>query len=649
MGEINVQGLGKVRIHGEKPTPDEEKAIIDSIMGAKEVPELAIPGQRLQLGKEGALRGEDIVQPDPRPYLTQQTGGLVSRPAFEAAGGTAGGLVGAAAGATTGPGIAATVLGGATLGAAGGSAAFDTADALARMVGGVGERGEAPFDPTMRSIEAGRQELMWGGGALSLGPVFKAFKTGVGKAIGVGSREVQRAGRAAESMGIPLGTLQATEKKWVKGASKVLGVFPFVGPPIKRGAEASGAGIIAKFDDVLNTLAPNATMADLGVDLTTAAKGKFKQVKRIAGAMYDRFYALADGASVRDIFPTKGVAQAAGDLVAQKEAGKIILKTGKPLTTPVADPLADFLSDLQKMPEHISAEQLRQLQRDLQETATKMQRDGYDLSRVVEIKKALEGSLNTPNVSLLSAEEGRKIGNALTNANAFYAENMKRFETSTAKKFGRVDRNIFGPGFFKAGTKESDEIFSSVFNSKSPQAIGDLRSVVGAKEMTKATRKFLQESFNAAGGAKVGDDLAAFNPDKFADTIGLGTKEGKQALNAMLRGTGVSAKDLETFINVARKAGSIAIPDTSTFVQRRVVLAGVTSMLALKAPITTAVGIVLARAGASILSNPRMLRSISRAMDDTIPDMQRRSLVLRVAREVLDTADEQPEEYPANR
>ena len=648
MGEINVQGLGKVRIHGSTPSPEEEQAIIDGIMGMKKVPTPAIPGQRLQLGRGGNLRPEDIIQPDPRPFITQETGGLVSRPAFEAAGGTAGGVVGAGAGATTGPGMAATTLGGAALGAAAGSAAFDTVDAAARLIAGQPAREDEPLDPAWRALEAGRQELIWGGGALSLGPVFKAFKTGGGKLLGVGSEAVKKTGRAAESMGIPMGILQATDRKGLKGITRVLGVFPFVGTPIKTSAKESGIGIAAKFDDTLNTLAPNATMADLGVDLTTAAKGKFKQVKKIAGAMYDRFYQFADEASVKEIFPTDGVVKVASDLVAQKDAGKIILKTQKQLVTPTADPMADFLSDLREMPDHITAEQLRQLQRDLQDTAMTMQRDGYDLHRVIEVKKALEKSLNMPNVSLLPKEEGLKIGNALTNANAFYAENMKRFETATAKKFGRVDKNIFGPGAFKAGSRDSDEIFAAVFNSKSPQAVHDLRRVVGARQMGKATRKFLQESFNAAGGDRVADDLSAFNPDKFAEVIGIGTREGKQALSAMLHGTGVKVADLEAFVDVARKSGSIVIPDTSTFIQRRVTIGGIRNLLGgvalgavgLQNPVGAVVGVLLTRKGAKILSSPSMLRSLSRAMDDTVPDMQRRALVLRVAREALDLTEE---------
>ena len=109
MAVIEVEGLGKVQISGNQPTPEEEKIIYNQLqslesedIGATEtvIPEMVFPDL-----------GEDQTKLQGLEYI----GG---RPTFEATGAIGGGVIGTPAGL---PGI----VGGGTLGAAGMGQLYD--------------------------------------------------------------------------------------------------------------------------------------------------------------------------------------------------------------------------------------------------------------------------------------------------------------------------------------------------------------------------------------------------------------------------------------------------------------------------------------------------------------------------------------------
>jgi len=186
--------------------------------------------------------------------------------------------------------------------------------------------------------------------------------------------------------------------------------------------------------------------------------------------------------------------------------------------------------------------------------------------------------INNVLVDKLPAEEGSALIKSLQKANDFYSKAILRFETTTAGKFGRVDKNIFGPGAFKAGGINEDEVFSAVFNARSPRALADLKSLVGTNAFEQATRRFLETTFNASIKS-VKNRAIRFDADGFAKKLGLDTDDGVKAFNAMLGGTKVKPKEFFEFLAVAKKAGEFAVPDTSVFLQRRFTLGGIRNIL----------------------------------------------------------------------
>lgn len=591
---------------------------------------------------------EDIFAKQPREGLPGATAGFGNRAAFEGAGGLIGALAGGGITAPTGPGALAGIVAGGALGAAAGSLLFDTFDDVVRFFEGT-EKERGPLDPTMKALEAAKLDAMFTGGALSLGPLIRAFKPLVGKALGVKGKA--RLADLAEAYGIRIGVIQATKSLAVKGFSKVIGVFPFINPPLREAAAETGRGTARFFDDLMNTLAPTAHLTDLGVDLARSGRGRFKAFKRIAASLYGRYDKLANKASDPAFLPTENTAQTAKKLFEEAQSGRTLLKTGKVLGGPkgVTDSLQDFIDQLKDLPDRITIKQLRKLQRDLGEATVRAKNDGFDIKRGVDLKRALERDLNNPDLTLLTEREGTELVASLTRANQFFAESIKKFETATAKGFEKVDKNIFKPGFFKAGSLNADEIAKDVFNAQSPQALKDLRKIVGSNQFRRVARRHLDDVAQKAF-VKDLEGTLTFDVDSFVKDLALDTPAGRESVQEMVKGTGVTLKDLDNFVEVARAASDFTISSSSTFLQRKFTLTafrGIGSAAAFTAsladPITTVTAIFLLRHGGRILTRPSTLRNLTRAMDDTLTRQQRRTALTRVAQLTLRGPDNREE------
>ena len=640
MGEILVKGLGKFRIEGDAPN-EQESAAIKEMMGIKKTPTIPVdePTPTDLLVKTPP---PDALRADPTPALTSMTGGAVNRPTAEGVGATIGGAIGAEAGPVG-------MVAGATIGSAAGSLAFDTADAALRHLTGQGGRGPAgtaedPLAASRRAVDAGTNEFLWTGGATALIPALRAIKP---KLLGVATPEARRLQKISEEMGIPLGAQAVSERGFVKGAGKVLGVFPWIGGPARRGAVATEVALRGKYNNILNTLAPNATLADLGVDLTAGAVNRFGRFKAVAGELYDSFFKKAATLPVKDIFPTQRTIREASKITGRVKAGEVVLKSGERLQSPVPKELDGYIEKLMDLPEHITAEQYRGLQLEFSDIISSMKKGGLDVEKAVRLKKAMELDFNTPDISRLSEEAGTAIVRSLSAANEFYARHITGFKSPTAKRFGRVNKKMFQAGGFEAGSINEDEVFKAVFNSKSPQAVNDLRNLVGPKKFGGAVRKFFETEFDKVINPKTGK----FDAKRFGQAIGVGNEGGEQALANMLSGTGVRMKTVKQFIELAERAGTVATPDVSSFIARRMTLGGWKAVLggigpfgaAAANPIGGATAILLVRHGAKIISDPAKLKKMVAALDDTLNDKQRRAMILRLGVQLFNAEDEAKE------
>jgi len=597
----------------------------------------------------GAGIPEMVIQQPARSPLAELTGGAVNRGTLTAAGGTLGGVLGAPAGPVG-------ALAGGGLGAAAGSSAFDVANRAIRSFQGRPQPDVSVPEEAARAVQEGVTDVAFGAGAAALGPLVKSFKPLMGKLLGVSGEPTRKIAEEAAKQGVPLAAVQVSKRPSVKGFSRVLGIFPFVGTPFKDLAKASGQAVEDRASSILNEIAPTATVADLGVDLTKAAKGRFKQFKSVASSLYDDFAKQAEAAGNPSIVPTDSTRQVANQIRDQRAAGRVLVPGArgaqKTLVQPeeLRNPLDQFFDNFANIPERLTVTQARGLQRSLNEATKRASSQGFDISRAGQIKQALEQDLNNLDIGNLPPEIGQSIVGSMNRANRFFAEGIKPFQTATGKKFGRVDPNIFSPKFGKAGSANADEAFKAVVNSRSPQAMADLRRLVGPQAMKGVARRNVEDALAKAqaSGAPKGSSLS-FDPGNLATNLGLDSADGRKVLAESLKGTDITVDQLEKFVDVARAASDFTVPDVSSFLQRRFTLGGVRSILGgatLAAGVSSPpVGValaILARKGSQVLSSPSALRAMTNALDDTVSDQVRRAAVLRLARAVVPD-DEAPE------
>lgn len=585
-----------------------------------------------------------IAPTGPARTLTEATRGFVTPGAFEAIGGTVGAAAATPAAVAAGPAAPLVLLGAGAAGAAGGRLAFNTVEDFLRFLGTLPQRDEPRTIPGQltEAGQAAREDVLFGGGMMALGGVAGTVKPMIGRILGVRGPEADAVVAAAERSGLPVGAIDIAPGitgRIMRGASDVLGIFPFIGGPIRKQARIKGETTVSKTDELLNRMAPNAIFADdLAIDMVEAARGSSQEFRRVAGELYDNFRALAEAATVKEIIPTEKVVAKVNDFVSRQRAGAITLADGEVLRGPTADAFEEFLVQIEKLPERISLEQYRRLGDDLERFIAKATTDGYDIKRVVQIKRAMEEGLSDLRVDLLPRGEGEAILNALERANRFYADGIVRFRTPTAKRFERVDKKIFEPGAETPGFLNDDEILRVAVNLKSPQAIRDLRSLVGDDVMKRIARKHFDDAWSKAQVLDEEGVLKGFNWDAFAKEVGLARPRGgeRAALNELLSSTGVSIDEIADLVKVASR---MKVPkEVNKFIARRATLGGLRGA----AKGATAAGLIgdtmlssfgaalVLRYGASLISSPAHLKAMRRVLSPDIPANLKRQLLGRV-------------------
>ena len=556
-----------------------------------------------------------------------------------AAGATAGALLGAPAGPL---GVAA----GGVLGAGAGSLGFDVARAAGGLLGKEEESVfEDPLEPSREALNEMRMEAMFGPLGQVAGPLTQPFRKPLARLLGLRSPEVRGLVQRAADQGIELGAEHVSPKKGVRGFfSKTIGVFPYIGTPLRKGQ----ARVVGQIDDaaadILNSIAPQANRLDLSESIANAAEAQYKRFRNIDAALYNRFYQLADELPIKEIIPTEPIKEGLSDFAQRQAKSRIILESGKPLQQEVAisAEVRSFLDSLAELPEFITAEQARGIQIDLNALGRKSLASGESIARITAAGEGVKDAFHSLGENIrpdLPPEQAASVVRALDRANAFHATAKGWFETPTAQKLGRVDKKMFQAGAFKAGHINKDEIYGQVFQSGSLAAQQDLRRLIGPKEYKSAVRQFMTDSFQAA--VKVAPEGSTvphlFSAADFEKRLGLTRPEGQKVIKEMLRGTDVDEQTLMNFIEAAKAGTDVVIRDPSSFVSRRIVLGGAAALggsvmlgagnISMPAAVAAT---MLARSATKNMMSNKWLREATRLLTNDLPDQQARALFLRV-------------------
>ena len=642
MAVIEVEGLGKVEIQGETPTEEEARGIkkaldslesedIETTLKSEDI------GTTLESEDIGATESimSELINPDlNKPKGLEKIG--IDRPTLEAAGAIFGSVPGAAFGP---PGVVA----GGTLGAMGGGQLHDVIQSVI-----TDETSDFKTQVGKAKKDLQREALLQS---------FFAKIPGMGTAIkrGVFGKADKSLYGSAQRIGYPL-SLSDSGNMISRGYGRVIGVFPFVGTPIKK-SFAKKADILNKAaDDTLNTFAPNVALTKLGIDMTEAAKSTFGDFRRVTKFFYDDFYKSVNKVRA-PVISTKNFNNALTNYKTNIDEGII-----KGVKSPQKNDIYKYANQLiKKMPEKINANQYKALINDVKEFARKSKAEGYNIKVLTEFKHALETDLRlltkksytnqfkkTVNPDVLS-----DIATKLKFADKVYANGLENsiinkvmkkqakdkgiklvsipgkrsFDAPIAKEFKKIDKNIFGPGFNVQGSISSDQLGKVLLSNRNvtPQLLDDLRTLVGKKQYDNFVRARLQQGFDKSL-IKFNEPTRTglmFDPYKFEANLGLDTKAGRELIESMLKGSKLELKNLDDFFTIAKNHAGLKIPDVSSFVARRATLGGTKSVLggfalgytSYQNPVRGAALIYLARQTSNFLANPKQLDDVMKVLD----------------------------------
>jgi hypothetical protein len=580
-----------------------------------------------------------------------------ARGAALAAGASAGAMASLPVAPAAGPLAPLVPVVGGALGAAGASAGYDNINDLLKAVmpgfEGLPDATAASGDPRALDIGArAANEAAFDAATTAVTgvagfPVKHFLSPLVGKVFGARTPQALTVAQLARMHGVELGAVDVGNQN-PRILAKVLGVFPITGAPLRSARDAKEAQLQASVRYTLNTIAPTASLSqEMGVDLMKAAQQADAKFTNTAAVLYDRFRAAASKAGA--VIPTSDAKTVIQKWADDFQAGQITLTDGEVLKGGVNEQFERFLTDTLNLPDKITWAQYERLQNQFEAFIDKMNPDGFTVKRVAQIKQGMERDLNAiadPTVKKLKED-----------ADTFFSNGILAFQTPTAQKFGRVDKNIFKPGPDKPGTINPDELMRPVFNTDSPIALKQLRDLVGDDAFRRASRTHLENSFQQSWKSEVrhGEPVDVFDPEAMAKSIGLapGQKDKRLALEEMLRGTGVKVQDLEdmlTRIRIAKQA------DPSAFVSRRVTLGGVAALTAIGGAGAAAMGGPVAAAGSPLvtalatwgaynfskmLARPEALKAFTRSFQPDINDVTRRAVYFRLLRELGDSREQQ--------
>lgn len=505
-----------------------------------------------------------------------------------------GALAGAAIGAPLGPlGMA----GGSTLGAG-----------IGRSLWGAAAQEDVPTQ-----VRESVKEMAWDAGFSAMFPAFAGFGRWVAGLRGQSSKEIVE---AAERLGIDPSLMAVTENRAIKkGWPTVIGVFPFTSGGMEKNIRTGQKSVQDRLNEFLDEVAPTSTLSQLGLDLTQAARSNFNQrLRHNSKILYDNFFDLAKKMGDPPVIPTAPIKEAVEAAQSLRKSPQMFSQEGEvlgkvPSTTDGA--ISDWISNLSKLGENISPLEWRTLQADLNNLSKKAAAEGIEDARIAMIKSALEDAM----AGIAEPELKR----AIDVANKYYSQNMQKFSSRTAKHFERVDRNIFKKkGRPQAGSLTDDQIGEVLLRQRTPKAVKELRQIVGSDKVKDLARAAIDQevlkSYRSAGDSSR-DQVFSFAA--LGKNLKIDNPKSKEYLSELLKGTGVKVSELEDLIRVGTAYESIPLRDPSTFVARRVTLAGFSSLMFLDPAMFITAGPLIAAAnfGGRILSNPTTLKLLKTSMD----------------------------------
>lgn len=328
---------------------------------------------------------------------------------------------------------------------------------------------------------------------------------------------------------------------FIRQFNKSVGVFPWISAPRLKHRKALEVQFYNNYLDNINATIPLSHGQLLSLGSLSQMRKNFKETFDVVSANYEKVVDVANHHGLKGLrlVPTEKLGNMVDEVMEQLkvqypgsgvEGMTTRIGTQAPITE-FDDPLIQFLKEIRNLTEsgsHITAEQFIGLQKMLtkvlpstkihdprgfaQSLRTAMEKDwasigkDADLLRIKGVKEAHDSILAQQGTQaggayLRQIAEGvNEIQKAQLAANAFFHKVIMPYQGPTAKKMMRTDQEIFTNlgllGITKQGPILPDEIWEktikTVFRSKSPLAIENLKTLLGYGRTNTGTQMFDQ-------------------------------------------------------------------------------------------------------------------------------------------------------------
>ena len=387
---------------------------------------------------------------------------------------------------------------------------YDMVNQITRLFNDIPNLTEAmEKDETLQNLYDMRNEMLWSGGAIGLSHMWPFVKRGFAPLVGVTKGGIDMMKKGVQ-YGVPMNVFSVTQSNIIKGAGKVIGLFPFVATKARQAQNAQQVAMAQSINRTLNNYSPISLLNDAGM---LADKSFREGVEKFAYTKETLYRSALDiGDEIGDAFiPTAQIKEEAFTLSQRLglDQRKIMLNMPGEGSMDIQE-LLDMIPSLKTqgafekiLPalqfikgDFMNARQFDFLQTTLNDVlahAGELGAAGSAVShRVKPFTQAMVTAINDfKGFADLKDPAKDALKDAFSKryvmANKFFVDNVDSLKDVTAKKMALVDLNVAKPGAVgEPGWLKSDQLAEILLDSKamsSPMAIKEMRSALGHTDM----------------------------------------------------------------------------------------------------------------------------------------------------------------------
>jgi hypothetical protein len=465
--------------------------------------------------------------------------------------------------------------------------------------------------------------------------------------------------------GIALMPVQVGERRFARGFVSIMGHFPFIAGPLRRGGEASVERIGRMFEGIPERFGPLSTFDEATGQILRENHATAEALSAHFSRQVDEMYAQAGRQRlvvrpVRTDTVTKEVLSEIDRITpTAADGGRYPLPRN---IQQVRDFLAQTTSRLYDQAGNSADQTLRQMDTMVTAIEQQIQRAGArsDVGAIQWLDRVRQ-AIQSDMVTHVLGPGGRADPAARQFMQQFAALDAHQSETiaelfgnATARRMGaQISPNQRAAMFLEDRRGQTENLARVLIDSGGPEVVNELAHTISPDAMRRLTNAVFGRAVQE--GLTTSDVAVRFDVSKFVERLGLDSPAStryRQTEALMQHSGGMTMDQLQEFVNIARHVDGVELPNVSRFIARRATFGGIGTVFrsfAIGAAAMGAgggaagvasgsyqgglMGIVAMYGGArlisSMISNPTSARALGRAFDTEASQVVRRAAWIR--------------------